>query len=234
MVVEFDAELTLVPFGVAVTFSANGAADLTLRGGGLLLAAGVDGSEVHLRVGGVIPEGVRTFQHRAEALTFDAFVGTKAAEVGDGGVEVDEFGDTLGRTAVGGITRVANDERHAGRIFVKGALLPEAVFPEIIAVVADEDHDRVLIQALLLELGQHLSELGIHEAHRGEVGLLGGALGVLGHPVMGHSGVREGHRGLRLTVAGGFLGQLHLILRVLGEVRLRGDVGRVRTEEADR
>ena len=206
MVVEFDAELTLVPLGIAVAFGAYGPADLTLRRSSLLLAACVDGSEVNLRVGGVIPEGVGTFQHRAEALAFDTLVGTEAAEVGDGGVEVDEFGDTLGGAAIGGVARIADDERHAGRIFVERALLPEAVFAEVVAVVADEDHDRILIQALLLELGQHLSELGVHEAHRSQVSLLGRALGVLGHPVVGHGSVREGHRGLSLTVAGGFLG----------------------------
>ena len=182
----------------------------------------------------MIPEGVGTFQHRAEALALGALVGLEVAEIGDGGVEVDEFGDALGGPSVGGITRVADDERHAGRVFVKRTLLPEAVFAEVIPVVADEHHDGVLIETLLLELGQHQAELGVHEGHRGEVGLLGRALGILGHPIIRHGGVRECHGGLRLAVAGGFLGQLHLVLRVLGEVRLRGDVGRVRAEEADR
>ena len=234
MVVEFDPELALVPFRIAVAFGADRAADLTLGRGGLLLAARVDGTEIDLSIGDVIPEGVGTFQHRAEALAFDAFVGLEVAEVGDGRVEVDEFGDALGGPSVGGIARVTNDERYAGRVFVEGALLPEAVLAEVIPVVADEHHDGVLLEALLLQLGQHQAELGVHEAHRGKVGLLGGALGVLGHPIVGDGGVGESHGGFRLTVAVGFLGQLHLILRVLGEVRLRRDVGRVRTEEADR
>ena len=165
MVVEFDAELTLVPFRIAVTFGAYRPADLTFRRGGLLLAAGIDGAEINLRVGGVIPEGVGTFQHRAEALALGALVGTEAAEVGDGGIKVDEFSDTLGGPSVGGITWVADDERHAGRVFVERTLLPEAVLAEVVAVVADEDDDGVLIQALLLELGQHQAELGVHEGH---------------------------------------------------------------------
>ena len=161
-----------------------------------------------------------------------ALVGLEAAEVGHGGVEVDELGDALGGLAVGLAVRVADDEGHAGGILVQRAFLPEAVFAEVVAVVADEDDDGVLVEALLLELREHQPELGVHEGHRRQVGLLGRTLGVLGHAIVGDGGVRKGDRGLRGAVGGGVGDELDLILRVVLEVLLRGDVRRVRAEEA--
>ena len=162
MVVEFDGGLATVPFGVAEAFGAHGATHLASAA-----FLSVHGAKVDLRVGRVGPRTVRVFEQGAEALAFGALVGRQAAEIGNRGVEVDQLGDAFARLPVGLAVRIADDEGHAGRIFVEGAFLPEAVLTEVVAVVADEDDDGVLIEALLLQFREHEAELRVHEGHRG-------------------------------------------------------------------
>ena len=162
MVVEFDGGLATVPLGVAEAFGAHGTTDFM---GAAFLA--VHGAEIDLRIGRVGPGAIGVFEQGAEALAFGTLVGRQAAKISNSRVEVDQFGDTLGRLPVCLAVRVADDERHAGGIFVEGAFLPEAVFAEIVPVIADEDHDSVLIEALLLQFCEHEPELGVHEGHRG-------------------------------------------------------------------
>ena len=101
-------------------------------------------------------------------------------------------------------------------------------------MVADEDDDRVLVEPLPLQFGEHQAELCVHEGHRGEVGLLGRALRVFGHAVVGHGRIGQGDLRFRGAVRGGVGDELDLILGVVPEIGFRSHVGRVGAEEADR
>ena len=162
-----------------------------------------------------------------------ARVGLEAAEVGHGRIEVEQLRHALRGLADDLVVRIADDERHPGGVFVERTFLPESVFAEVVAVVADEDDEGVLIEPLLLQFREHQAELGVHEGHRGQVGLLGRALRVFAHAVVGHGSIGKGDLGLRGAVGGGVGHELDLILGVFLKILLRRDVRRVRTEEAD-
>ena len=60
-------------------------------------------------------------------------------------------------------------ERHAGAFLEQAALVPEAVFAEMPAVVAGEDDDGVVRQPEPLQRVEHAAGLRIDIAHPGEI-----------------------------------------------------------------
>ena len=176
------------------------------------------------------PSRARVIEQRSQAAAFQRLRRRHPAEVRDRRVEVDQFRDGRGGATGALEARGTDDEGHAGRRLEEGALLPKTVFAEVVAVVAEEDHDRAIRQALLLEFRQDEAELRIHEALGRVVGLDHRSLLPVVHPVVGLGGAEVG-----LGRAVGPVGrarQAELILRVEVEIALRGYVGRVRAEEA--
>ena len=127
-----------------------------------------------------------------------------------------------------------DEQRHAGAFFEDALFLPEAVFAGVIAVVAGENDDRALREAEAVEGGDDATDLDIHKTDTGVVALKGVAALVVGHVVLLTFVAREaGGRDVGLV----FLDvrhDAHFLARVVTVVGiLRGDVGRVRTEETD-
>ena len=108
-------------------------------------------------------------QHGLEADAFDVLGLGQAAEVREGGVDVDELGEREALAARGLLAGGADDQRRPRGDLKVGVLVPESVLAELPAVVAPEDDDGIVRQAFLLEGVQHEADLRVHVADGGVV-----------------------------------------------------------------
>ena len=77
--------------------------------------------------------------------------------------------DRLGQDLTGGHTRPDQNHRHPGRLFIHRGLAPQATRAQVVAVVTGVDHQRVTGHAGLIERGQHLAHLLVHERDQAAV-----------------------------------------------------------------
>ena len=89
VIVEFHAEAALAPFGVTVAFGADG----TAEGAGIGFHTGQARSNL-CGAKGCLPDGrLGIGQHGREAFALEVLGLGQVAEVGEGGVQVDELGE---------------------------------------------------------------------------------------------------------------------------------------------
>jgi hypothetical protein len=123
-VVEFFG--AVVVLDVTVAIGAEGVVVLTVGGEGVVRPIGL----------GVLEEG-------DEGAAFEIGIGGEPAEVGEGGVDGEEFGG-LGAALVLRQAWHGDDEGDAGGAFPEGELGPAEFFAEVEAVVGVEDDDGVV------------------------------------------------------------------------------------------
>ena len=165
VVVELAALASLVPLGVAPAGGADaGAEDL----GAFLAAAAGD-----LGDGVALAGGAGVFEEGDKAVSLEVGGRGDAAELGQGGVEIDVANGGGGGGAGLGHAGGGDDEGDAGAFLKEAHFLPEAVLAKVVAVVAGEDDDGVFGEVERVEGVEDLADLGVHEADAGEVGLDG-------------------------------------------------------------
>ena len=122
-----------------------------------------------VRNGDVFALGGGVFEEGEKGGAVEAVRFFKAAEVTEGGEEVDGFYDLL--CACSGIfhLRIYDDERRAEGFFVESVLAPDGVLAEVPAVVSPEDDGGILGEAEIVELLDDSSDLGIGVADAGGV-----------------------------------------------------------------
>ena len=175
-----------------------------------------------------------------EALAVASGDGWQAGEIEKRGEDVDALHERRGRLApahAGG----GNDQRDPGRLLVVGVLAPQTVVAEMPAVIAPQDHDRVVGETGVIEGVEEFAHLRIHEARGGVIAmdqtprqglvdgpLVGGILVLTKFTPVG-GGIRgrtdRGHGRLRT-------GQGVGVVEV--PVPLRGDERQMRAEEPHR
>lgn len=166
VVVEFGGDelvgIFVSPFHVSVLVGADGAAHGPV-------AAGVLGE------GGVlaVPVFLRRILHEGdEGIAFELGGEGELGELGEGGVEVDEFGEAVGFR--GDDVWSGNDEGDAGAPFEVGHFGPGSVFAEVPAVVGGEDDDGVVGEAFFFEGVEEAAHLGVDVRDAGKVGVAEG------------------------------------------------------------
>ena len=97
--------------------------------------------------------------------------GWEIAEVGEGGVEVEEFDEGVG--ALGGfVCRGRNDEGNVGVEFEGGRLVEEAVLADVEAVIGPEDNEGVVAKFEGVEFVEDAADLGVEVADGSEVAVV--------------------------------------------------------------
>ncbi len=82
-------------------------------------------------------------------------------------VEVQQLGERMADRGL--FSRDTDDQRNGGRLFMQTDLGPEIVFAQMVAVVAREDHDRLVSDPGGFQSRHDLADLRIHEGHGREV-----------------------------------------------------------------
>ena len=226
----------VVPFvgvgAVVVEFlGAVGVADVAVGEVAHGVVAGVVGGD------GGAAGGLGVVDLWAKAEAFQSVDGGEAAEVEEGGVEVEEFCG-LGTGPAFGQIGSGDDEGDAGGFLPEGVLSGDALLAEVPAVVGPEDDDGVFFEAVVLEGGGDAADLGIDEGHGGEVAA-GEIFGLVGGLQPGEAGFGEvpvdapgGGWGV-VAVVGEDGGELEGVGGVEVEPFLAGEAGDVGTGEAD-
>ena len=189
MVVEFagaDASgIPVAPFGVAVGAGPHRAADdLAFRE--------IRRTRV-LGVGGCLDGGLRVLDHRAQGDAVERVGRGEAAEVGERGIDIDQFDDRFAGASRPWHAGFGNDERHARVGFEVGELADERVFADLIAVVAPEHDDRVAGKIETIEFVEDFSDLRVEITDRGKISVAEMPDGGGGQrAVLGRAGVAAG------------------------------------------
>ena len=224
VIVQLAARLSAIPLDVAPALGGDGAAhDLGIK------------RAQDLGESWVWPGGLRILQQRAQVVPGQRRCGRDACEAGQRGVNVDELDHAVAGLAArgGGDLRGHDDEWSPGGFIKEGAFLPQMMLAEVVAVIAPQHHHGRGPEVQLIHRLQQHADLGIDEAHAGEVGLKRLAEDLGRVAVVRHGDVvRDG--GGR-DVAGVFLGhlrELDAIQRLGIEVGLGRDVRCVRAEKA--
>lgn len=121
----------------------------------------------------------------------------------------------------------------AGAFLEEAHFLPEPVFAGVVAVIAGEDDDGIVGEAETVEGVYDASDLCIHEADAGVVGLETFATEVVRKFVLLFFVTSEGGLGQIGLVFSNPLDDAHFAFVVFFEIGFRRNVGRVRAEEPD-
>ena len=97
--------------------------------------------------------------------------GLEPGEVGEGGVEIDQFDHGLGSGSAPRDSRSTHDKWDLGSNIEKGHLPPEEVIAEVIAMIGGEHNDSVLPVAILYQRIKDQFQLGVDKGDTGMVGL---------------------------------------------------------------
>ena len=108
--------------------------------------------------------GVRVVENGLEADAVEAGGDWQAADVGEGGVEVDELGERFCFFSGCLLLGDGDEKGRAHGDFEVGVFVPEAVFAELPAVIAPQDDDGVFVEALSFQGVEHATDLGVHVA----------------------------------------------------------------------
>ena len=124
--------------------------------------------------GGLVEFGFGIIEQGGEALAFQVRLSRQAAELDQGGVDIQIFGNAIADLAVGFGARVHDHERHVGALLPKGAGLgPFALLTHLHAVVHAEDDDGIVAQAFLFQGGQQASYIPVYVTDARPVGAQG-------------------------------------------------------------
>ena len=122
----------------------------------------------------MVPIGIPIHEERLEASADDFVIGGEAAEIDEGGVDVDEADDGVCFSSVL-LTlhtwRETDDERRKGGAFPEGVFLEGVFFAEVVTVVGPENDDGVVAVRARFKGVEDLADLGVHEGDAGEVAL---------------------------------------------------------------
>ena len=227
VIVQFQAMLAVVPFGVTIAVGADGAAE-----GAGVFQAGQARADAGGAVGGFADGGLGGGKDRRETFAFEMLGLGETAKVGEGGVEVDQLGEGGAGLAGGFHAGHGDDERHAGAAFKEVTLLPQAVVAEVIAVVAEEHDDGVIVELEFFQAIEHAAEAGVHQGGGGVIGaddflaLLDGQLALV-------RAIGQGSGRNIVTIAGHFEYGFDFIQWVMSRVMGGRDVRRVRAVKTD-
>ena len=113
----------------------------------------------------------RVFQQGDEGFAHELVRGGDAGQVEDRGIDVERGHQRVARRLFDGQERRMNKHRHAHGFLVHRDLVSKPVVAEKIAVVRKVDDDRVVIEALSLELPDQRADLAVQKTHVPVVGV---------------------------------------------------------------
>lgn len=113
--------------------------------------------------GGVIEQWFQALALARGHLRVRSVRNAQAGEFRERFVQVHEFHRSGTDLAVPLRSRVVNDERHPARVLEQAHLLPQPMFAEVVAVVADEHHDRLVRELQPFEGVEDAADLCVHE-----------------------------------------------------------------------
>ena len=115
-----------------------------------------------------LPRGFGILEVRHQTKPLEITAGCEAAQLDESRIDVEQFGRA--DAALGGCdSRPREDQRHACRAVPQRILAADALFPEMVAVVAPDHDDCVVGKAGFIQGVQEPADLSIHEACAGEV-----------------------------------------------------------------
>ena len=124
-------------------------------------------------------------------------------------------------------------QRHPRALLKERPLLPQAMLAEMVAMVAGEDDDRVVVELESPQGSDHAADLRIDKRHSRPVSLHRLAAEWPHQPLLLFVTHLERRRGELRIVVGRQLGQFDLLWRVFGKPAAGGHIGRVGPVEAD-
>ncbi len=174
----------------------------------------------------------RIVQHRRNVFALQMRWDRQSTQTQSRRIQIEQLDEAVADR--GPFTGHADDQRHAGRFVSQRHLGPEVMFAQMVAVIAGEDHDRVVFQPVRLERVKHFADLRIHEGDRSVVATHRFLLAADVHLHVQAGFVVDARFGNVVPIALDFSGStIFSIRQERREIRTRRNERNVRTNETD-
>jgi hypothetical protein len=188
VIVELRAFPAVVPFDIAIALGAD--------------AVAWKRPAPDLRECRLVPRRGGIIEQRPQTPAVEVGRRVQSAEIGERGIEIEEFdgapgGDTFRLSSWSG-----DDQRDAGGILERALLHPKAMFAGVITMIAPEDDDGIVGELKPIQGIEQPTDLRVHEGDRRPISLEGLARLELGHakPRMGLRRTERGRRDIRKVI----------------------------------